>query len=904
MRILSRLRSWLHSSVHRADLDRAIGDELQFHIDHYTEDLVRAGVSPLDARRRARAEFGSVHARSEECREALGLRVLDELRADLRYAVRLLRRSPAFTVVAVLSLGLGIGANTAIFSLIDTVLLKSLRVARPEGLFFVDNSGGKSGGRSGPPYPCYEILRDHARYLSGMAAFNARRFKVTIDGAQEEVRGQFASGSYFDVLGVPAAYGRVLTPADDRNVGRSSGDGYVAVISHGLWARRFGMSPSVLGKTIQVGTKWVTIVGVTPPEFIGLQVGFPIDVTIPITLAESGLDSKESWWFSVVGRLHDSATVEQARADLDAMFQAYMTDNGIKGGAREYFDRIVLVPADKGLNDVRRQLAQPLLVIMGIVAIVLLIGCANVANLLLARGSARRSEIAVRLAIGAGRGRLIRQMLTEGAVLVALGTAAGILFARWGVAFLVGVFAAGRGGLLLEPRFDLRVLAFTAAVAVATGLLFSVLPALHATRVDAATPADSSRTSTPRVRLRVGQALVVTQVTLSLVLLCGAALFLRTLHNLTTLDSGFNSEGVLTMQVDAALPPMKPGTRNSPAVRAEYARVGRMWEDLVARAASLPGVRSAGVATLSPMTMRDRGVKIEVAGAPSVTESDKGIHVNQVTSGAFDALGVQLVRGRIFTPADRSGSLRVTILNETAARSYFAETNPIGRKVNFPGQDVEDEYEIVGVVRDTRYEHLRKAAERMAYLPIEQSVDRITGAIVAIRSAGDPASLVPALRDEVRLTIPEGFVTNVATLARQVDASLVQERLVSMLASFFGGLALVLACIGLYGVLTYSVVRRTREIGIRLAIGAQRRSVIWLVLRETLLLIAVGVALGIPAVLTVSRYIESQLFGVSPGDPWAIACAVGVLLLVAAAAGYQPARRASRVDPMIALRYE
>ena len=494
--MLSRLRSWLYSSTHRADLDREIGDELQFHLDRYTEDLVRAGVSPPDARRRARAEFGSVNARSEECREALGLRLLDELRADLRYAVRLLRRSPAFTVVAVLSLGLGIGANTAIFSLIDTVLLKSLRVARPEGLFFVDNSGGKSGGRSGPPYPCYEILRDHTRYFSGMAAFNGRRFKVTIDGVQEQIRGQFASGSYFDVLGVRAVYGRVLTPADDRNIGRSGGDGYVAVISHALWARRFGMSPSVLGKTIQVGTKWVTIVGVTPPEFIGLQVGFPIDVTIPITLAD-GTQSPQSWWLSVVGRLQDGATVEQARADLDAMFQAYMTDQGVSTGTGEYFNGIVLVPADKGLNDIRRQLAQPLLVVMGIVAIVLLIGCANVANLLLARGSARRSEIAVRLAIGAGRGRLIRQMLTEGAVLVALGTAAGILFARWSVAFLVGVFADGRAGLVLEPRFDPRVLAFTAAVAVVTGLLFSVLPALHATRVDAAKPADSARTSTP-----------------------------------------------------------------------------------------------------------------------------------------------------------------------------------------------------------------------------------------------------------------------------------------------------------------------------------------------------------------------------------------------------------------------
>ena len=339
-------------SVHRADLDREIGDELQFHIDRYTEDLVRAGASPLDARRRARAEFGSIEARKEECREALGLRLIDELRGDVRYALRLLRRSPALTGVAVLSLGLGIGANTAIFSLVDTVLMKSLPVEDPQRLFFIDNSGGKSGGSSGPPYPCYEILRDHNRFLSGIAAFNESRFKVTIDGGAEQIRGQLASGSYFDVLGVGAVLGRVLTPADDSVVGRGGPDGAVAVISHGLWTRRFGRDPAVLGKSIQVGTSHVTIVGVTPPEFFGLQVGSPIDITIPMVLTENSL-SKQLWWFSVVGRLQHGAAVEPARADLDGLFDRYMTELGQQG------DRALLQPhraraGGEGLNELRR----------------------------------------------------------------------------------------------------------------------------------------------------------------------------------------------------------------------------------------------------------------------------------------------------------------------------------------------------------------------------------------------------------------------------------------------------------------------------------------------------------------------------------------------------------------------
>ena len=540
---------------------------------------------------------------------------------------------------------------------------------------------------------------------------------------------------------------------------------------------------------------------------------------------------------------------------------------------------------------------------MTIVALVLLVGCANVATLLLARATARQTEMAVRLAIGADRGRLLRQLFTEGAVLVVLGSVTGLLFAHWGILFVTRLLAGTGDGAIVDATVDARVLSFTMVVAIITGLLFSLAPALRAARTDAAKPGARTTTATKR-QARLGQALVVVQVILALVLLSGAVMFLRTLHNLGTVESGFAREGVLTIEVDATVPRVRPSVLPSAVeTRREHARLGGMWEALAARILAIPNVTTAAAGTMVPLTGRDRGVLVATGGA-AVPEADRSIHVNHVTAGYFETMGIRVMTGRAFTHADRAGSLRVAILNQSGARTYFHNANPLGRKISFPGQRVQDEYEVVGVVRDVRYENLRTPDERMAYLPIEQSIDPISGVVVAVRGQGDMIRLVPSIRKAAADAVPGGFVTSVAMIEQRVAASLIRERMLSAFASVFATLALMLACIGLYGVLAYGVVQRTREIGIRMAIGARRGSVLWMVVREALALVAIGAMLGTVAALAAGRLVSTQLFGVTPGDPTAAAAAISVLLVVTVSAACIPALRASRIHPVAALRSE
>jgi predicted permease len=892
--------------------EAAIVEELAQHLEDCYEALLNGGATPAEAERLTLAELSESDLLARELRRIeqqvkhepivpgtnSRSNVIADFWQDLRYGARALLKNPGVAVVAVLSLALGIGANTAIFSLIDAVLLKMLPVERPEELYFIQNVGTRRPEGGAPPYPCFERFRDHTQSFTGLAAFSGMDPRVKIDGQLEEWRGQRVSGNCFSLLGVKAILGRTLSPADDAVPGKGGPDGWVAVISYNYWTRRFGRDPRVIGKVVQLGNNPVTIIGVTEPEFHGLGPGRAFDVLLPMmTAGVERLAEKEAWWFTAVGRLKPGVPLEQARVELDTIFQSYMDETSMSAESRrEAFNRIDLRPASRGLNELRRQFSQPLQALMATVALVLLIACANVANLLLARATARRKEFAVRLALGASRFRLLRQMGTESLLLVGLGGLLSLLFARWGSAFLMSFFAAGRGRLFVNLPLDHRVLLFTTGVALVTGLIFGVFPALQATRVDP-NPAlkDSAGTST-RSRSRFGRSLVVAQVALSLLLLVGAGLFLRTLHNLKNIDSGFRPEGVLTM-------PVSPEESVYQGVR-----LANLWKEALASVERLPGVRSASLSALTPLDGSDRGVGIEVSGYTLRTERDKGIRLNQVSPGYFQTFGIAVLQGRAFADSDNETAPRVALFNEAAARFYFGDRNPIGAQVRFVFDPRNEKppapYEIVGVVKDARYQTLREPDTRMIYLPVAQKRDRLGRLILAVRAEGKPADLSHALSSAVRALGPDIFLTDIATLSERVDQSLVQERLVATLSLFFGLLALLLACIGLYGVLTYDVARRTQEIGIRMALGANSQRVVQLVLREALLWVTVGVVLGLGAALATTQWIESLLFDLKPHDPLTIGLAALVLLVVAAVAGYLPARRAARVDPLVALRFE
>jgi predicted permease len=493
-------------------------------------------------------------------------------------------------------------------------------------------------------------------------------------------------------------------------------------------------------------------------------------------------------------------------------------------------------------------------------------------------------------------------LLTEGLVLVSLGAGVGLLFARWGASVLVAMLAGPAELLVLEPHFDLRVLAFTTSVSIATALLFSLAPSLRATNVDAAKPGTVVRSTSQN---RLGPALVVVQVTLSVLLLCGAALLVRTLHNLNGVETGFAAGAILAMQVEATVPTRTVKPKTPEEFRADHSRLGGMWRGFMDRVHQVPGVSSAGMASgMSPLSGLIRGVSIRIDGLAAGPEKNRGVRLNHVTDGYFETLGIRILAGRSFTPQDQPASLRVAILNETAARTFFATDSPLGRKLNFPGQRVQDQYEIVGIVADARYQDLRTADEPMVYVPVEQAIDPITSGVLYVRGAGDALLLVPSLRASVAETLPGGLLSGIVTIGQQVEMSLVRERMLAFLATFFAALALLLACVGLYGVVAYRIVRRTREIGIRLALGAKQQSVVWMMVRETVLLVAIGATLGTLASLAVNRFIAAQLFAVTTHDPIAIAVALSVLGSVTLMAGYLPARRASRIDPVTALRAE
>jgi predicted permease len=877
--------------------DEELDAEIRNHLEEAIRDRIEHGEAPDEARINALREFGNVGLVKEVTRDMWARTTVEQFVQDVRYGLRMLLKHKGVTAVAIFSLALGIGANTAIFSLIDAVLLKMLPVEKPEQLYFIQNVGPQRPDGGAPPYPCFERFREQNKSFTGMAAFARKDLRINIDGAgREEVTGQLVSGNYFSLLGINPSFGRMLSPADDSIPEKGGPDGYVAVISHNFWSRRFGRSPDVIGKVVYVGNDPVTIVGVSAPEFHGLTPGTQIDISIPMMFQGAQLlANKGVWWFQAVGRLKPDASVEQARVELDTIFQPFITETDTSAESRrDDFARIELTPASKGLDTLRRQFSRPLQTLMVIVALVLLISCANVANLLLARAAARQKEFAVRLGLGASRVRLLRQMLTESLLLVFLGGLLGLVFARWGGSFLMSFFATGRDRLSVDLSLDHRVLLFTAGVSLITGVIFGLIPALRATHINPAPALKDGAATSSRSRSRFGKSLVVAQVALAMLLLVAAGLFVQTLRNLKNIDAGFRRDGVVTMRV------------NPSAQLYRDERLASLWKDIVVRTSNLPGVRSASLSSLYPLDGNNRGERVDVAGFTPSSEDDQDVSLNQVSPGFFPTFGIGLVQGRAFTESDTQSAPKVAVLNEAAARFYFSNRNPIGGQVSFKRWSTSEviQYQIVGVARDSRYQNLREPDTRMVYLPMTQPLDQMGRLVLAVHGDGRSTALIDRVRSEVRAAGPDILLTSIATLNDQVDQSLLQERLVATLSVFFGLLALLLACIGLYGVMSYDVARRTREIGIRMALGANAARVVRLVLGQTMTWVVLGLLIGLGAALATTRWVESLLFGLKANDIFTVGLAAVVLLSVAAVAGYLPARRAARVNPLVALRRE
>ena len=900
--MFTRLRSWIGVVFDRKRLESEMDAELQQHMAAYSDDLVRSGVSRAEAERRARIEFGSVLSVKEECRQAWGLRWMDELREDLRLTSRTLRQSPGFAATAILSLALGIGANTAIFGLVDAVILRTLPVREPDRLVFIENVGTQ-GRNDGPPYPCFELLRDKVESFEEVAAFSASSMELVIDGDRELARGVWVSGNFYELLGIRPLIGRTLSIIDDETIGSGGPDGPVAVISSAYWRQRFGGDPGVVGRSIQMFEQTLTIVGVMPAEAMSLEPGRPIDIAVPMMLSDpASLKQRGAWWLAVVARLKSGVHAEQARAESDVLFQAYMADLSISPEFRKRaFDHIELVSAARGMDRLRMKFSKPLTALVILAGLVLFAACANVANLMLARATARRKEFAVRLAIGAGRGRLVRQTLTEASVLVAAGSALGILLASQGAAALAAFFAEGISQIELDLSLSGRMLLFTLTVSVLTTFAFGLFPALRAAWVDPAEGLQSSSRSIggSRLALRLGRSLVIVQVALSMVLVASAGLFIRSLQQLNSVDLGFAREGILTMEVT---PEQRLSGKPEWLVK---------QKEILDRVRHLPGVLAASWSTMSPLSGRIQREILDVPKFTPITETDKQVHIVSVSHQYFETFSLPLLLGRVFTARDDNVAPNVAILNETAARFYFSDASPIGEMVKFPnpgrpGEAVHETnpaYEIVGVVKDAKHESVRAQAGRFIYLPIPQSFDRMKRLALAVRSTGDPTTLIAPVRSEVE-SGSNLLLTNVSTMEKQVERALMNERLVSALSTTFGVLGLVLACIGLYGILAYAVTRRTSEIGVRMALGATGSGIVWLVLREALALTVGGIVVGLPAVFAIGHIAGTFLYGVEPFDFPVLVCSALLLVVFAAVAGIVPARRAAALHPMSALRCE
>ena len=864
------LREWLvrlANTLRPARSDADMAEELRSHLE-------MAGVG---------AHAGRLAHGLESMRDQRGLSWLRDFGRDIRHGLRRLVREPAFSLVAIASLALGIGANTSIFTLVDRVLIRPLPVPHPEALVFL-SAVGTDGGGGAPPYPCFERFREGAPAFESLSAFAADELPIEVDGAAEQVFGQVASGNYFDLLRLTPALGRLMRPDDERL------EPAVAVIGYAYWQRRFGGDPAAIGRTITFRQRPFTIVGVTPPEFSGLLPGRRVDLTLPITVERQYMSDAGGWWMEAIGRRRAGVTTEEARVQVDTIFQGFMASSEPSGLRTKYFDRMELTSAARGMNRLRLRFATPLYGLTVVAALVLAIACVNLGSLLLVRGGVRSREFAIRLATGAGAGRLVRQSLTETGLLVAAGATAGLAVAVPLSRVIAASFAVGRNPIVLDVALDWRVVIFTAAVSAIVAFTAGALPALRTLAADPqhALQHAEERVAGSRRVAGVSQALIAVQVSISCVLVVSAVLFGRSIIALRNVDTGFARDHVLTMSLDPMLPP-----------GAEAERRVMFWKNILERVREMKTVRAASLSVFTPLSGRDTTSGVTVAGFQPRDETDRLVHVNHVTAEFFRTFGMALLAGRSVDQEDVEGRQPVVVINEASARAYFGSHDPIGQVMSF-GPD--QRRVVVGVVRDARHLSLRETPPRFAFIPLWQPHRVGSRITLSVATDQDGAGLVRAIAHEAIALEPRTLVSDVIGVEEQIDATLVSERLLATLGLTFAAIALGLAAVGVYGIASYSVARRRVEFGIRMALGASPGRVAASVIAQLLPPLAAGIAGGLVLAVPAARLGRALLFGVSPDSVSVYAFSALLLAALAMLAAAVPAWRARSIDPTEALR--
>jgi macrolide transport system ATP-binding/permease protein len=902
--LLRRLRHLLH----RDEFERELEEEMRHHLALSAEQRGDAGAS---------RQFGNITLLREESRSMWTWTIWEQFLQDLRYGSRSMAANPLFTAIATISLALGIGANTAIFSFMDAILLRALPVKNPQELVVFHwraktqpgvihgMTGSRFGDKTGInspnfPYPAFQMLRANPDAVSTVFAYAVayRHLNVVVHRQAEFAEGLYVSGGFYAGLGVTPAAGRLIGDEDDK-----TGAPAVAVLSWAYWQRRFDGNPAVVGQSILVNNLPFTIVGVSSPEFFGVNPGAQPDLYVPLHAVPSLSTFRQEterrdffdgnyYWVEMMGRLRPGVSREQAQTVLSARFQQYASSTATTAKERVEFPALRLEDGAGGLDSLRRQYSKPLFVLMAMVGLILTIACANIASLLLARTAARRREIAVRLSMGAGRMRVIRQLLTESLLLSLIGGVAGLLVAVWGIRSLTWLLANGRERFTLHATLNWQVLLFTFVLAVITGTLFGLAPALQSTRVDLTAALKQVRANEGLGRTRrfgLGYVLVTAQIALSLLLVVGAGLFVRTVANLHSVNLGFNQEKLLLFSLDAK----QAGYKD--------AALAQFYADLRDRFGQIPGVTSVGLSQFPLVAFYWNSTDIHIPGVALPEGEETGLSI--VDPGFLPTMQIPILRGRGLEERDMT-SPRVAVVNDEFVKKYFPNLNPLGRRFGL-GKEKPADIEIVGVARKSLYNSVKeKETPALAYIPYTQNLDGLGRVFFELRAAGDPLSLVPAVRRLVHDASSNVPVAEVKTQSAQIDETISEERTFAELCSGFAALALGIACVGLYGTMAYAVTRRTSAIGIRVALGAMRGQIAWMVLREVLAVAAVGVVAGLSVAWATTRFVESYLFGMKQHDPWVLAGAVVVLVAAAGAAGFGPAWRAARIDPLVALRHE